>query len=121
SSSFIGRSRSGPWFWLPDASCIESGHTAVARLRDLIETSAKIVKTGQVTAAAGDCLLVFPRRKILLCSSRGRGACWLAYALSRRLWGWSAFHSPPSHRSFRLVRRSCRPATSLAGHASDST
>src|SRR5215467_11539370 len=58
---------------MPAASCIGSGHTAVARLRDLIETSAKIVKTGQVTAAAGDCLLVFPRRKILLCSLRGGG------------------------------------------------
>src|SRR5262249_36841689 len=40
---------------MPAHSCIGSGHTAVARLYDLIETSAKIAKTGQVTAAAGDC------------------------------------------------------------------
>ena len=52
---------------------------------------------------------------------QGLGAWSRAYAPSRRLWRWSAFHSPPSHRSFHPVRRSSRPATSLAGSASDSS
>jgi hypothetical protein len=64
---------------------------------------------------APDCLLASPNAKFPTVR-QGLGAWSRAYAPSRRLWRWSAFHSPPSHRSFHPARRSFRPATSLAAH-----
>src|SRR6266478_8310526 len=63
---------------------------------DLIETSGKIAKTGQLTAPAGDCSdspADVKFRSVL----RGVGG-----------------HAG-RHRSFHLAHRSSRPATSLAG------
>ena len=108
--------------------CLRSGfpHTAGSPIPqgpqhrcDLIETSGKIAKTGRPPAIASGFRrdVRFKAKSVV----RGVRACSPACAPSRRLWRWSAYRSLPSHKAFRPVPRSSRPATSPAASASASS